>query len=425
MIAEFNTELPAMKVNPEMRNKKAVAQDGGHVTVSVPTTDSRLGQTGSRQAGSPLRRIFTVLLAPLVLATLLAGAGRCAQPEGATWLSGPALERQLQTPVALLRWSSIPLRSALQRLADSQRVAMFLDRRIDPDQTVDLDCQDEPLTDVIQRLAERADVGTCRVGPVIYFGPRETASVLATVAELRQQDLQTWREGDPDLRRPRPMAWPELGTPRELIEQQAQSLHLSVANLELIPHDLWPAADLPALNPGQRLSLLLAGFGLTFELADDRMRLSPMPARVSLDREYNLSDSMAARIEQRLGEAFPQAEVIRRPGGLTVKGTIEAQQAVEDWIHGRSNRPAKPPAAGQVLYTLEIKNQPVGAIAKGLAERLGLQIEFDPQVQDRLQARVSFRVQQVTQNELLQALFAPAGLGFRLTGDVLTVEPVD
>jgi hypothetical protein len=84
--------------------------------------------------------------------------------------------------------------------------------------------------------------------------------------------------------------------------------------------------------------------------------------------------------------------------------------------------PKTPPAAGaQVRYTLEIEHQPVGAIAKALAERLGLQIDYDPQIRDKLQELVSFRVQEVTLDDLLQALFQPAGLTYRIDGERLIV----
>jgi hypothetical protein len=83
--------------------------------------------------------------------------------------------------------------------------------------------------------------------------------------------------------------------------------------------------------------------------------------------------------------------------------------------------PKTPPGAAQVRYTLEVKHQPVGAIAKALAERLGLQIDYDRQIQDKLQELVSFRVQEGTLDDLLQALFQPAGLTYRIDGERLIV----
>ncbi|MCH5376126.1 MAG: hypothetical protein JJ992_19315, partial [Planctomycetes bacterium] len=348
--------------------------------------------------------------------------------ESAEWLTGERLERQLQTHVTALRWVSNPLRAALGSLARSQHVAMFLDRRIDPDQTVDFTAQDEPLQELIVRFANSRHIGACRVGPVIYFGPPETTAVLSTVVELRRDELRRWPASvAARLKVSHPVSWAELAEPRDLIVQAARQAGLEVTGLELVPHDLWPAANLPPLDFAEHMSLLLAGFGLTFESVEGvlQIRLIPLPSSVAIERAYRVSARQAARIMELLQQRFPEAEVERRADGLSVRGPIEIHRTVDSWLRGESTTTAiRPPAKNaEVRYTLDIKNQPVGRIAEALAKRLGLRIQYDPRSRDKLSELVSFRVEEVTRDELLRALLAPAGLSFRIADETLEVFP--
>ena len=368
------------------------------------------------------------LVALLAFGTQAADESTASAADDGGWLTGDRLDRQLEMPVESLRWASNPLRNALGSLSRSQRAAIFLDRRVDPDQPIDFSVQNEPLRQVIQRLAEQLRIGACRVGPVIYFGPADTATVLGTAAELRRDEIRRWPASfSTRLLAAQPVAWPELAQPRELIGRLVQQSRIEIDGLEQVPHDLWPAVDLPPLDFAEHLSLLLAGFGLTFEAVEKtpRVRLVPLPTSVAMERSYRMSGRQAEQIAELLRKQFPAAEVRKHPEGLLVRGPVEVQHAVDRWMRGGSTAPTKrpPPTAGQVRYTLEVKNQPVGAVAKALAERLGLQIAYDPQIQDKLQDPVSFRVEEVTRDQLLDALLRPAGLTFEITGQTLTVLP--
>jgi hypothetical protein len=411
MVTELNTELTAIKEMPEMPDKKAVAgssQPADHVGSACCTESAALA--------------MTLLLAMTVAPVAGAQSGRATED---AWLTGTRLERQLDTPVALLQWSGNPLREALNRLGRSQRVAVFLDRRIDPDQPIEFSAQNEPLSDLIGRLAASLRIGVCRVGPVIYFGPPQTAAVLGTVVEIRAEQLrQSSLPTAARLRVSRPVSWPQLTTPRELIEQTARAAGLEVNGLDQIPHDLWPATDLPPLDFAEHMSLLLAGFGLTFAWVDDGrgIRFEPLPESASLDRSYRMSSGQAAAIAQLLRQKFPQSQIAQRPDGVIIRGPIEVHRNVERWIRGDRTSTTRPKAgADLVRYTLEIKNKPVGTIAKALAKQLGLQIQFDPAIQDRLEDRVSFKVEEVTRDELLDALLKPVDLAFRVENGTLVI----
>lgn len=369
MIGLFKPDLTTGKVIPEMPKNEALAGR------SCPS---------GRRAWPRLPIWILVLSGWTMLATPAMPANEF------DWLTGPRFEQQMESPIESLHWGANPLRRALQSLARSQRVAVFLDRRIDPGQPIDFSVQNQPLRVVIQHLADSLQIGACYIGPVVYFGPRPTTEVLEATVELRRREIQRWPSAFAKrLLEARPTAWPELAEPRQLIQDLGERSQLEIEGLQRVPHDLWPAADLPPLDFAEHMSLLLAGFGLTFQPVADapRIQLVPLPVAETKDRIAK-------------GPATPP----RQPPG-------------------KKDRPVGKPAVpgSEVRYTLEIQNQPVGPVAQALTSQLGLQVEIDPTAQDRLDRRVSFHVKEATLDALLQALLEPAGLTYRLSDQVLTV----
>ncbi len=199
--------------------------------------------------------------------------------------------------------------AALTNLAHSQEVAIFLDRRVDPDQAVDLVVESGSLRELLQQLAEQLKLGVGRVGPVVYLGPPPTAAVLGTVTAWKEDQDRPFPAAVRDkLRRTQPLQWPELTTPRELVQRLARDAGLQVEGLEQIPHDLWPEVDLPPLNFAQAMSLILAGFGLTFDYVQDgsAIRLTPLPVKASITRRIPLRGSPAV-VGTEIRRRFPGA----------------------------------------------------------------------------------------------------------------------
>ena len=67
---------------------------------------------------------------------------------------------------------------------------MFLDRRVDPDQRVELSIEDQPLETAINQIAGRTQLGVSRIGTTFYYGPATTTAYLGTIAALRRDDIQ-------------------------------------------------------------------------------------------------------------------------------------------------------------------------------------------------------------------------------------------
>ncbi len=203
---------------------------------------------GKRCVSDAQRRLLTnVVVVLIVVPSCLAPVAHwgCWAQENTShtaWKTGVDLEQQLNLS-ASVRWgSATTLRPAITNLAQFQGVAVFLDRRVDPEKKIDFSVSQSenlPLWSLLQRFTAYLRQGISRIGPAIYIGPASSSRVLATVAAIRSDEMtQLPTEAQRRLRRATPLGWPGLTTPRELIQQVGESYGVQVEGIEQIPHDL-------------------------------------------------------------------------------------------------------------------------------------------------------------------------------------------
>ena len=206
----------------------------------------------------------------------------------AEWATGPALQRRLAAPVDIM-WSENTLRHALGMLSQVHRVAIVLDRRVAPDQQIDLEVSATPLGLALRQIAERCQLTVAMLGPVAYFGPPGATSRLRTLSTLREEDARKLPPAaSKKLLQSKALAWDDFAAPRALVEKLAREGGVDLTGLELVPHDLWSAAEMPPLPLVDRITLLANQFDLTFQIAADgsSLQLVPVPDDVALTRSY-------------------------------------------------------------------------------------------------------------------------------------------
>src|SRR5690606_902919 len=174
-----------------------------------------------------------------------------AQPE-TSWLTGPALHRALAEETTIA-WGGIPLGDALESLARRHRVAVVLDRRVDPTRTLALEgtlslrdvflnaariySEKHATEGVLPRPAEPLAVAF--FGPVVYVGPTQAAQSLRTVAEHRRDEMrQVSAAKRSRLVRSLASRWDEATEPRQLVADLAKEAGVALENADAIPHDL-------------------------------------------------------------------------------------------------------------------------------------------------------------------------------------------
>lgn len=370
------------------------------------------------------RTRYVVASLILISANLLAGRARSADEPWA-WRTGSSFLRQLETPVAFT-WQSHALRPALLDLARNQQVAIWLDRRVDPGQPMDIAVGNRSLLAALRYVAEAIGCELSVLDSVIYLGPPETSRKLATLAALRREEVKALPPASRSrFEHSQVWRWEELATPKHLLEELAQEGSIRLYEVDRLPHDLWASGDYPALPLGDRLTLLLAGFEMTYEIARDgtALRPIPIPAEVSIVREHALGTFDETVIAQTLA-SVPATKFEVRGKKLTVHGTIEVQDQIARLLRGERTPTTAEVREGKKVYDLTVENQPAGAIIKLIAEREKLTIKVSPELVDKLNnQRVSLNVQKASLEQLLERTLKPLGINYRLNGSSLELLP--
>lgn len=373
------------------------------------------------------------LTSGIVLALVFGGIA-AGQPAPAPSLdSGGSNVDRADNPGSLhsVHWRRIELRDAIGRLNSASGLVVWADRRVDPTQRVSMSLQDAPVDRIVAELAEVRSLGTSRFDGLIYLGPAESVERLATLAALRRQDVADLpADARRSLTRRRRIAWPRLTEPRGLVVDWAQANGWRVRQSERIPHDLWPAGRLPRLAVANQLTLLLFGFDLTFRIVpgDTAIEIMPIERVPMLRRSFRVQRLEPTRIEQ-LAQQFPEARLELADGTLQAEGRWEDLEQIGQVLGGRTSaRPTRRPRRPtKQVFTLRVEEQPVGAVLDALARQLNWELAIDEAAIRRsgrsLDRRVSFAVENVAIDELLEALLQPAGLSFERDGTRVEIGP--
>ena len=348
------------------------------------------------------------------------GMGQAQEP--IAWKTGPALRKQLEASVSLA-WVERPLRDGLVSLSHATGVCIVLDRRIDPNQQVDLSA-DEPLGKLVDTLATKINAKAGAVGPVIYLGPKETAGKIRALAVLRHKEATALPATlKSHLLKTEAWKWDDLAEPRTLLQSLAAKAGVTIANVELVPHDLWPAGNLPAMTWVDRLTLLLAGFGLTYEFADGgtNIRLTPIPDEVLVEKIYTPRGEPGPVVTQ-LRRIVPDAKIRVEGRKLLITAAEDDHDKIQRLLGGETVRTTntKP---GEKRYSMTVENQAAGAVVKTVANQLGKEMKYDPQLVQKLQTKVSFVVMDVTLDELLNKALAPLELRYKINDSAVEIIP--
>jgi hypothetical protein len=339
------------------------------------------------------------------------------------WKTSTAFTQQLKGPVDV-QWQDRPLRAGLARLTQTYGVAMFLDRRVNPDQPITVSVHGQSLEELLHAIAHAAEAEISLLGPVVYFGPAEAVKELATLAALRRQDVAKFNApAKARLLKMAPWQWAELSQPRDLLSELEQLAAVNIQNADLIPLDLWPATNLPPLPWTDRLTLLLFGFGYTCEFNADgtTAQLVPIPSSLLLEKKYTPRGG-ATELAAQLKRVLPGAKIRIEQSQMIVAARQEDHEKIERLLTGQSISVPKPAKASvEKLYSLTVPNQPAGNVVQTVAKSLGKQARFSSAVAEKLRQPIDLEVKDATLSHLLEATLKPLGLTFRLSEDILEV----
>lgn len=378
--------------------------------------------TGGTAGGKRAARGTLVLTTALAVA-LFAHFVRPARGDEEEWCTAAEFRAAWESPIGVT-WADNPLRSALAKLSRQCRIAMWVDRRIDPERRLSLSIANEPFGVGCQRIAAKIDAAVGRVGPVVYIGPPAVADRLATVAALRRGELeQVAVNRRSTFTAPKSLRWDDLAEPRQLIKDLAREAGLETPDLERrVPHDLWPAASLPPLVWSDRLTLILAGFDLTFvrHEVEGTLELVPLPESPTIEKTMAVKGG-PAKVAAELADKFPQAELRVVGTRLVVRGRFEDLEMIERVARGERVERARV-VPGPSEFSLKVENQPAGAVVRHIAKQLMLTLDVAPDAVEALEQRVSFSAERLRLSDLLDTVLRGTGLQFELQDQRLLIR---
>lgn len=363
--------------------------------------------------------------------------GAAASPPADRWLTGRPFRSALDARISAV-WDHVELRMILQRIGQEQQIAILLDRRIDPNQTLSVELSGRSVRDVLERIADKCGAAVSVLGDVVYIGPPAAAEKLRTLAELRSAeafreptDISGGRQFQ--LADRRPLTWNDLDRPADILQQIAGRYRLWVEAAEQLPHDLWAGATLPQVDAVEALTLLLVQFDLTFawQNAGAGIRLEPIPRDVRIERRHSPRNMtpQAAAVQWQSRFTGLSAEPDGRE--VVVRGTVEQHEAIVELL--RPPRPATPrPGSNEPVplerrvFTLKVQEAPVLAIMQKLEES-DIAFRYDAAALKAagvdLNQRIDLDVKQAPAAELFRAMFEPLKVKFTFEKLTVTLEP--
>ncbi|MEX2169962.1 MAG: hypothetical protein WD851_11675 [Pirellulales bacterium] len=334
----------------------------------------------------------------------------------------------------IIHWQGITLREACRRLADTERLPIFIDRRVDPLQPINIQVDGVRLQEALLSVSQQADAELAILPSLCYLGPAGTAIELPTLLEVGRHQVKgmsvaTRRK----LSSKQVLRWQRLATPQQVLDSLMQPLGIPVIGLEQVPHDLWSAGELPESTVSDQLTILLAGFDLTWQADEggDALRVVPIERPVRIARSYSWRGATAAQLQQVAAE-LPAAKVRRSGEIVELNGTADDHEKLRAIISDlprsqqNSRRPIRPMAQTK-LYSLRLQNQPVGDVLRQLARQLKLDLRVDDgalrAVNLSLDTRISIDVVQVELESLLETIGEAADISVKATATELEVAP--
>lgn len=284
-------------------------------------------------------------------------------------------------------WQGVPLADWATRVTTLAGMPVIVDRRLDPTTPVTYAGRGAPLRAMVAAVAAAAGGEMAELRSSLRVVPRGTRELCERADDARERELARLPAAPRTaLRDRRPWRWPEAARPRDLVAAVAAEAGIPpLEGLEGVPHDHFPAADLPPLSRAEQLDLVLAHF-------DRRVEWRVVAGAVR---------GTIVPLDTRLPPPRRQPASPRRPAG-------------------REPRPA-----GADVVSLRVA-APLDEVLAALAAQCGLQLALDREslrgrgIADREIVRADIR--EASREHVLDQLLGPLGLAWRIERDQLVVH---
>lgn len=366
---------------------------------------------------------------------LFMGLPAVTQAQFRGYLTDQALYQQLDAPLTATR-ARVGLRDGLKQLGDDFRVAVLLDRRIDPDQVVNLAIDaayfDEGIADLVEPLKAEVRV----VGNTVYVAPRDSAATIRTRVELARRQLELACEGNAvrraELKMKFPVSWLALTSPRGIAASIASRYKLKLENPTDIPHDLWAAGSIASADAAEAFLLVVSQFDMGVEWVDaDTVRFVPLPENPVIEASHRVRDRAALqKLQETLQAAYPERKFTSRGLSIVLSALLEEHDEIDLLLGNKQPRKPATPAKSAPLSQRRIKELQVQDVTLSAISDL-LRSQGIPVVYDSAAARaagidvdqlLTVTLKDATLEQLLEQTAGKLGLAYRVEEDRIVVE---
>ena len=343
-----------------------------------------------------------------------------AQNAQQTVLANARFEQQLEALIST-RWD-LPLKDVLHFIRETQHVAIFLDRRIDPVQQIQLEVQDKTMSTALQLVANQANAQISHIRNVIYIGPKKTTHLLATVAAIHaEQHRRNQAENTRIFTIGKNTQWARLAQPRSIVTAIAESVNVRITNIDKIPFDLWDKHTLPDLPFAMRMAIVLAGFDLTYQMNNDgSITLIPFPSEAKYQKAF--STNVSAVNLNRIKNNFPTLRITNNMQQLVASGRWEEIAELELLLSGNIITRPRPMTTSKQVYTLSVTNQTIQDVLQAIASNEKLELTGSAAAQKIWDKRVSLEAKELPLADLLLQIVGKGNLQYHIVDKQLLIS---
>ena len=339
------------------------------------------------------------------------------------WLINGALSEHNSLPISVM-WRDAELKDRLMRFSQTQRVAIFLDRRIDPSTIINLTSNNVTTEQFLLEIAQQIDVGICQIENVYYLGPKKTANSLASTNEsLLKSAGKFGKRTQIRWNKNESLRTESVVEPKQLLIEIAKANDIQIDGINGIPHDLWTRLNLPASSLACRISLLLAGFDKSFQFSGTGKTIEIVDFQSPPQVTSTIGDlSDAPAVSKILRNEFKSLKFSTVRNQISITGAPDLVGPARM----RSIEFQKPEMVTGSTTTFSLTTRAArGAIFATAAQRSKLKFSYDksnPAIAKALTEPVAIQAVNVTLNQLLKMTVQGSPLTFTVSDTELTVS---
>lgn len=229
-------------------------------------------------------------------------------------------------------WSAegVSLQSQLENWQTQARIRVIRDRRLDPNQIVQLSSMTGNRARMLDALVEDlSGTGWVLQEDYVYFAPVNRAFRLPALMEIQRKVIQevqkkmTPADSSQVTVRLNPR-WQRLSSPRNIVLSSALDIGLVIENPNVIPHDLWDRDSWPAMTFGEQTTLILNQFDLMLQPSDipGSLRVTPVDWSFQAEVTYAFPVEQRSAIEAAARDIVPDAKIRWARGNARVIGSL-------------------------------------------------------------------------------------------------------